>query len=71
MCLKLRKYYGGMTAAFLLHHFVSMGGILQTLKGGSAMWFTSLRLWTELSTPFVNLSFMFELFNLQGRVNNQ
>jgi len=66
ICYKLRKYYGNQTIAFYFHHFISLGGILQTLKGGSAMWFTCLRLWTELSTPFVNLSFMFELFDLQG-----
>lgn len=63
---KLRKYYANDTPAYLVHHIVSIFGLTQTLKGGAALWFTILRLCTELSTPFMNINFMLTLFNLEG-----
>lgn len=68
---QLRKYYGGDTIAYAGHHFVSIWGLTQTLKGQAAVWFTCLRLCTELSTPFVNLTFMMMLFKMENtRISN-
>jgi hypothetical protein len=62
---KLRKYYGNDTVAYLGHHIVSVFGLSQTLKGGAALWFTVLRLCTELSTPFMNFNFMMTIFKME------
>lgn len=63
---KLQKYYGIATLGYLGHHIVSILGITQTISGGAGAWFTALRLCTELSTPFVNLGFMFDQCKLEG-----
>lgn len=65
---QLRKYYASQTIAFACHHLVSIFGITQTIKGGAALWFTVLRLCTELSTPFININFMMTLFKMEDSV---
>jgi len=57
VCVKLQHYYPE-ASMYMIHHIVSICGIVLSLKEQGAMWFVCCRLLTELSTPFVNLRFM-------------
>jgi len=60
ICTKLKDYYPEATS-YMVHHIVSIFGIVLSLRDQGAMWFVCCRLLTELSTPFVNLKFMLML----------
>jgi len=57
VCVKLKHYYPE-AIHYMVHHVVSICGIVLSLRDQGAMWFVCCRLLTELSTPFVNLKFM-------------